>query len=186
MKLSIRHIFLFLGMALVIFSFYFFSRAVGIYTKMFFSGLIFSTIAYIWILFKEKTIKQKIIWTLIVVCGVIVQRLTENFLIKKSYTIYFNNNEQLLTKTNDIMVSKPDGIYGYEDFEKPTNKFNNDEFLLVKNLRDKSRVRFISKNNGRIFYCLSGALDIYNGIYFINKLRPNGPSFTHIKGNWYY
>lgn len=153
---------------------------------MFFSGLIFSTIAYIWILFKEKTIKQKIIWTLIVICGVIVQRLTENFLIKKSYTIYFNNNEQLLAKTNDIMISKPDGIYGYEDFERPTIKFSKEEFLLLKNLRDKSKVRFISKDGGQIFYCLSGAIDIYHGIYFIDKLQPSGPNFTRIKDNWYY
>ncbi len=154
---------------------------------MLLTGLFLAGIGYILILFKEKTFKQKILWTLILFCGVVIQFLTEGYLIKQSYSIFINNNYQLLIKANEIIISKPEGIYGLNSTtEKSLGNFSEDELSILATLGEKAKVLFISKDNNRIFYCLSGAIDIHNGVYFISKLNLDEPKFNHIKDNWYY
>ena len=170
----------------MIFSFLFFSREGDIYTIMLLSGLLLSTIAFLWILFAEKKLKQKIIWTLIVGCGIMVQQLTEKLLISKSYSIYLNKNYELLTTANGIMDAKPDGIYGISDFEDHPKQFDEHELATIKVLKENGKVRFISKDNGIVFYCLSGAIDIYNGIYYLKGIDPKEKGFKRIKSEWYW
>jgi oligoribonuclease NrnB/cAMP/cGMP phosphodiesterase (DHH superfamily) len=153
---------------------------------MLLAGLFFAGIGYILILFKEKTVKQKMFWTFVLLCGVAIQFLTEASLIKQSYSTYINGNYQLLTKANEIIMSKPDGIYGLDSTEKESGKFSKEELSILSMLRKKAKVRFISKYSNRIFYCLSGAIDIYNGVCFISKINPGEPKFNHIKDDWYY
>ena len=186
MTFSIRHIILLVGIVMVILSFIFFSREDSIYSIILLAGLILSAFGYILILVKEKSIKLKIFWTFIVICGVAVQYVTEKPLIKKSYTIFINKNSEILNVANEIMNLKPDGIYGLDTSDLLMGKLNEVEFSRLKELKEKTRVRFISKEGDRIFYCLSGAIDIHNGIYFINKIRADGPVDRHLKDKWYY
>ena len=171
---------------MVILCFIFFSRADSIYLNILLSGLILSAFGYILILFKENGIKQKIFWTLIVICGVAVQYVTEELLIKKSYSIFINQNYQILAEATEIMNLKPDGVYGLDTSDLLMRKLSQLEFSKLKALKEKAGVRFISKGSDRIFYCLSGAIDIHNGIYFINKIHDEGPAFKHLKDKWYY
>ncbi|HEX3167458.1 MAG TPA: hypothetical protein VHQ93_14410 [Chitinophagaceae bacterium] len=186
MKFSLRHIILLVGIMMVILSFIFFSREDSFYSNILLAGLILSAFGYILILFKENSIKQKIFWTLAVICGVAVQYVTEAPLIKKSYSIFINKNHQILGEANEIMNLKPDGIYGLDTSDLLMGKLNEMEFSKLKALKEKAGVRFISKDRDIIFYCLSGAIDIHNGVYFINKIRNDGPAFTHLKDKWYY
>jgi hypothetical protein len=186
MKFSIRHIILLVGIVMVILSFIFFSREDSIYSNILLAGLFLSAFGYILILVKENSIKLKIFWTLIVFSGVAVQYVTENPLIKKSYSIFINKNSQILDAANEIMNLKPDGIYGLDTSDLLMGKLNEVEFSRLKALKEKAGVRFISKGNDRIFYCLSGAIDAHNGVYFINKIQADGPVFRHLKDKWYY
>ena len=91
MKFSFRHIILLVGIAMVVLSFMFFSRLNSIYEKMLLGGLCFVIIGYILILFKDKLLKQKIFWTIVLICGVVIQSLTEGPLIKRSYSDFISN-----------------------------------------------------------------------------------------------
>ena len=186
MKFSLRHIILLVGIMMVILCFIFFSREDNIYSNILLVGLILSVFGYILILFKENNIKQKIFWTLIVICGVAVQYITEEPLIKKSYSIFINKNYQILGEANEIMNLKPDGIYGLDSSDILMGKLNEAEFSNLKPLKERAGVLFISKDSYRIFYCLSGAIDVHNGVYFINKIQEDGPVFKHLKDKWYY
>ncbi|TMI87650.1 MAG: hypothetical protein E6H08_19125 [Bacteroidetes bacterium] len=186
MKFSIRHIFLLGGIMMVILSFIFFSRKDSIYSSILLAGLILSAFGYILILFKESSTKLKIFWTLIITCGIVIQNVTEQPLIKKSYNIYINKNSQILDSANEIMNLKPDGIYGLDSSDLLMGKLNEIEYSRLKEVKEKARVRFISKDRDRIFYCLSGAIDIYNGVYFIKKIQADGPVYRHLKDKWYY
>jgi len=186
MKFSIRHIMLLVGITMVILSFIFFSREDRIYSNILLAGLILSGLGYVLILFKESNIKLKIIWTLILISGVAIQYVTEKPLIKKSYSIFINKNFQILDAANEIINLKPDGIYGLDSSDLRMGKLNEIEFSRLQALKEKAGVRFISKESDRIFYCLSGAIDIYNGVYFINKIHNDGPTFNHLKDKWYY
>jgi len=171
---------------MVILSFIFFSREDRIYSNILLAGLILSGFGYVLILFKESNIKLKIFWTLIVICGVAVQYLTEKPFIEKSYRIFINKNYQILGEANEIMNLKPDGIYGLDTTDLIMGKLNEIEFSTLKTLKEEAGVRFISKGGDRIFYCLSGAIDVHNGVYFINKIHADGPVFKHLKDKWYY
>ena len=171
---------------MVILCFIFFSREDSIYSGILLAGLILSAFGYILILFKENSIKLKIFWTFIVICGVAVQYVTEQPLIKESYSIFINKNYQILVEANEIMNLKPDGIYGLDTSDLLMGKLNELEFSKLKALKEKAGVRFISKDGDRIFYCLSGAIDIHNGVYFINKIHDDSPVFKHLKDKWYY
>jgi len=177
---------LLVGIIMVIVSFIFFSREDSIYLNILLTGLVLSIVGYVLILFKEKNVKLKIFWTLVVICGVAVQYVTEELLIKKSYGIFINKNYQVLGEANEIMNFKADGIYSLDSLDLHIGKLNELEFSKLKALKEKAGVRFISKGDDRIFYCLSETIDIYNGVYFINKIHENGPDFKHLKDKWYY
>ncbi|MBX7205977.1 MAG: hypothetical protein K1X81_11190 [Bacteroidia bacterium] len=106
MTRKIKHIGLTLGLFSTIISFLFFGRQQGTYQILLLSGLLASLIFYLTILFGKETKKSKIIWTLVVVLAVTIQWLTEPILIKSSYLIYLNSNDEELKAVNNILKDK--------------------------------------------------------------------------------
>src|SRR5215467_12647785 len=96
---QLRYIGLLSGLLLVISSLIFFGRKEVIYIPMAIIGVIISLISYLIILFKDRW-QSKIIWTLIIVVSILIQRLTESGLIKQSYKILISQNKLLLDSVN--------------------------------------------------------------------------------------
>jgi hypothetical protein len=187
MNLSLRHIFLLLGIAAVIFSFIFFGRNTGAYDLLITIGLIVATISYLVTLFKKDSLKDKIIWTLIVIVSVLLQQLTEPVLIKKSYTIFISKNQTKLTKLNDIILTKKNGLLFVSSLDTIASKeFAVEEINQIHSLIIGTPISLIEKDSQKIFYRTYGMLDVENGIFYFYGADMPDKKFKHIYGNWFY
>ncbi len=86
---------------MLILSFVFFGGGTSTYALLLVSGFIIAVISYLTILIKKDTLKNKIIWTLVVLILIAIQRLTEPLLIKNSNILFIKQNKSSLTKLNN-------------------------------------------------------------------------------------
>lgn len=110
MTLSLKHTGLLVGIVLTFLSFLFFGRQQGTYQILLIGGLVTAFIFYLTILFGKGHVKTKIFWTVFVTLCAVIQQLTEPFLIDTSYRVYINQNKNVLTEINNILITKQGDI----------------------------------------------------------------------------
>jgi hypothetical protein len=184
---KIKRIGLTLGLFSTIISFLFFGRQQGTYQILVLSGLFVSLIFYLTILFGKETIKSKTIWTLVVVLAGTIQWLTEPLLIKSSYLIYLNSNDEELVVVNNILKDKSGEIHILNDnITDKNNLLTQAEKDSLVNLRQELNVYMISKTDNGIYYGLWGFLDVRIGLTYWTKTEKPKESITQLKDKWYY
>lgn len=187
MTRNIKRIGLTLGLFSTIISFLFFGRQQGTYTLLLLSGLLVSLIFYLTILFGKETVKSRIIWTVIFVLAVTIQWLSEPILIKSSYLIYLNSNDEELTTVNNLLKDKRGDITilnnDITDKENLLTQTEKDD--LIKLLQELD-VYMITKSEEGIYYGLWGFLDVRLGITYWTKSEAPNENFKHLKNKWYH
>lgn len=185
--MKIKYIILILGLFTTIISFLFFGRDQGTYQCLLLSGLLVSLIFYLTILFGKETNKSKIIWTLLIILTSTIQWLTEPFLIKSSYLIYLNGNDNELTEVNNILKDKSDDISILnDDINDKMNLLSQAEKDSLVKLRQELNVYMIAKTENGIYYGLWGFLDVRLGITYWTKGEVPNENYKHLKGKWYH
>lgn len=175
-----------LGILTVILSFLFFGRATSTYDVIISLGLLFSITAYLIILFKD-TKRSKILWTLIVFASIGIQQFTESLMIRLSYLYFINQNEQDLSKANQILIPKAsDIIWGSDSSLWERNNLSMLEGTNIKNYVANKNISFVIKDSTKIYYRTFGMLDVSHGVfYFYTTTKPDN-RYKHLTGNWYY
>jgi hypothetical protein len=185
MPLRIRHIFLLLGILLTIFSFLFFGRQQETYSTLLLTGLFFSGVFFIWILFKDSK-RQKWLWTAVVGASILTEQLSEAFLINCSYKIFLGHNLELLTKVNQIMQSKSGDVFYFKNSEPNRSKFNAAEESTINELFKQTNIYMILKDSTKIYYGTYGMLDVRLGISYVYSERRPDKRLRQIEDRWYY
>ena len=188
MTFSLRHIILLVGIVTIYTSFLFFGRDTDTYDILIITGLIISTISFLVVVFKKDILKSKMIWTIIIVGCIGLQRLTEPMFIKISYGIFLKINDSKLTKLNSIMLTKNNGdILFIPNSDKAVLvKFTDQEINEIQQLLLGTKISLVEKDSQRVFYRTFGMLDVSHGVYyFYGKDKPS-KRFKLISGNWYY
>ncbi len=185
MHIRIRHISLVLGILLIIFSFLFFGRDQRIYGTMILIGMLLSGFSFIWILFKDPK-KQKSLWLAIVILSVLIQRLSESFLINYSYKIFVDQNIKLLSDVNQIMQSKAGNIFYSRSLQQDTEKFNSKEIEIIRQLFAHTSIYLIFKDNEKVYYGTYGRLAVRLGIFYFYTPKLPDQRFRRIQDKWYY
>ena len=188
MTFSLRHIILLIGTLIVITSFLFFGRDTETYDILLILGLVITTISLLVVVFKKDTTRNKIIWTVILIGCVGVQRLTEPLLIKLSYIIFVKSNDSRLDRLNNIVLAKKNGdlLFIPNSDKAVLTKFTDYEITEIQQLLSGTNISLILKDDQRVFYRTFGMIDISHGVYyFYGKDKPS-TRFKHILGNWYY
>lgn len=187
MTRKIKRIGLTLGLFSTIISFLFFGRQQGTYQILLVSGFVVSLTFYLTILFGKETTKSKIVWTLVVVLTGTIQWLTEPLLIKSSYLIYLNSNNEELVAVNNMLKDKSGEIHILND--NITDKSNlltqTEKDNLVK-FRQELNVYMISKTDNGVYYGLWGFLDVRIGLTYWTKSDKPKEGMTKLKDKWYY
>jgi hypothetical protein len=187
MMTKVKYIGLALGLLSTIISYIFFARQQETYQLLLIGGVLISIVFFLIILLGRGTIKSKVIGTVIVLFAILIQWLTEPFLIKTSYSIFLNKNIKELTIINNILIKKTGEISVYND--KISDKFGTltqfEKDNLIK-LRKKLNVYMIVKSENGIYYGLWGFLDVRLGITYLSKNEQQNISHRHLNDNWYY
>jgi len=187
MTFSFKHVGLLIGLISVIVSFTFFGRQQDLYDIFLTGGLLISLIFFLIIFFGKGTSKSKLIWTVIVVLFIVLQRLTEPILIDSSYRIYIRQNENILADINNILLHKTGDITILND--SITHKYDQlttyESRELIKGQK-KLGTYLISKSDKGIYYGLWGFLDVRLGIIFLTDNTKSENNYRHLTGNWFY
>jgi len=187
MTRKIKRIGLTLGLFSAIISFLFFGRQQRTYQILLLSGILTSFIFYLTILFGKETTKSRIIWTVIAVLAVTVQWLTEPIIIKCSYLIYLNSNDEELTTVNNMLKDKHGDITILNnDIIDKEDLLNQIEISELIKLRQDLDVYMITKSDDGIYYGLWGFLDVRLGITYWTKSEAPNENFKHLKDKWYH
>jgi hypothetical protein len=187
MRLNFKYGGLVLGIASVIVSFIFFGRRHGIYQFMLVGGFIATVVFYLTILFGKESRRTKLISTVIVIIGGIIQYLTEPVLIDSSYFIYVSRNEKILNEINTILDNTKGDVTVFRD----TIIYNDEHFLdsdrnkLIEG-KKKLGVYIIEKTDHKFYYGLWGFLDVRLGITYWGEKDYPDIRYQHIKGNWFH
>jgi hypothetical protein len=185
MRFQTQHTFLILGIILIIFSFLFFGLSNGLYTTLLLSGLLISFLSFLLILLNDEHI-QWWRWIGIIAVAMVIQQLSEPFLIRSSYKILIHQNNQLFTEINQIMQLKNGDVFYLKSSQKDSSKFTPHENSRIRQLMDATNIHLISKDSDKVIYETYGILDVRLGIfYFLSGDKP-GKRFKQIEGNWYY
>lgn len=184
MRLRLRHIFLLSGILLTIFSFLFFGRRQATYGRLLSAGLLLAGISFLFILFKDNR-KGKWLWILVVIISVVIEQLTEPFLIRYSYKLFIGQNNKLLTEVNQIMRSKTHDVFYLRDSED-SGKFSIDERSKIRQLFSQTGIYMIIKDSARVYYGTYGMLDVRLGVSYFYSDKIPGDRYERIIDKWYY
>src|SRR5688572_27428417 len=179
MQVSVRHIGLIAGIFAILTSFLFFGRQQETYGLILIAGLLISGVCFLWILIGKGTAKAKLLWTGIVVLGVVLNWLTESYFIDTSYRIYLQQFSQNLSETNEILKKEPGEVWILGDSirEKGGATLGLMEKERLIQERKKLGVYMILKKDSTIYYGLWGFLDVRLGLtYSISGVQPNEQS----------
>ena len=186
MQFSLRHTILILSFLAIIFSFLFFGREQTRYVNWLLWGFLIASISYLFILFKDKA-KSKLIWTGTIIGAIILQQLSESFLIKKSYRILLAQQHAILDSINRIMISKAGNDYFILKSENAKKEeFTKEELELINTLFANSSIYLIRKDSSSIYYGTFGMLDVSNGITYFFKPDKVNEHYNNLKDQWYY
>jgi len=188
MQVSIRHIGLIVGIVAVLTSFLFFGRQQETYLLLLLVGLLISGVCYLWILFGIGTVKSKLFWTGIVIVGIVLNWLSESYLIDLSYRIYLHQFRKELVITNDILKNISGEVWIMND----SISVNNGPTILpsekqkLLQIKGKLGTYMILKADSTIYYGLWGFLDVRHGLTYSISGVPLNEQSKHLTGNWYY
>ena len=186
MTLSFKHIGLLIGVVLTFLSFLFFGRQQGTYQVLLICGLVTALIFCLTILFGKGDLKKKILWIVFVVLCVVVQYLTEPFLIDTSYRVYIRQNKNILTEINYILIKQQGDITILNDSISDGGQLTKLESDKLRKGQKKLGVYIISKSDNRIYYGLWGLLDVRLGItYLTDKIKPDN-NYRNLTENWFH
>ena len=187
MKLKIRYIIFLIGLLSFIISFLWFGRNQDMYQMLMLCGLLVAAISFLLIMIKQDSRRNKLIWTFVLIVGIIINRITEPMLIDHSYNLFIDShsqelnlmNKNLLAINGDITISK-DTIY--------TNSILSDSKKTeLHKLKEKINVYTITKSEDYIYYGLWGFLDVRLGIsYYPNESKMKLVNARKLKPNWYH
>lgn len=123
----------------------------------------------------------------IITVAIIIQQLTEQVFIKISFSILIDRNEELLNKTNTVLISKPGNVMYFSQPAIDTGRiFTSQEKGILNDLMKRAGIKLIEKTEAGIFYITHGFLDTHGGVlYFNSEIKPPD-NVTRIKGNWYF
>ncbi len=184
--LSFRHIGLLIGIVLTFVSFLFFGRQQGTYQILLISGFLTALIFYLAILYGKGNLKTKFFWTVVVAFCVVLQQLTEPFLIDTSYKVYIRQNKNVLTEINNILTRKQGDILILNDSISNGDQLTTLDSDKLREGRKKLGVYMISKSDDKIYYGLWGFLDVRLGLtYFTDNKKPEN-NYRHLTGNWFH
>lgn len=187
MKIKIRHICLILGMISFLLSFLWFGRDQEMYEILLIGGLAVTTVSYFWILAKTDSIKNKLIWSTVLIAGIFINRLIEPMLIDWSYLIYLNGNEKELSFINNKLHNYNDDIIIMRDTIITKNVLSDIEKQQLQIARGKIGAYIITKSQDYIYYGLWGFLDVRLGIsYYPDESKIKLSGARRIKENWYH
>lgn len=184
---NIKLIGLTLGLFSTIISFSFFVRQQGTYQILQLTGLIASLISYLTILLGKETAKSRIIWTVAILLAGTIQWLTKPLLIKGSYLIYLNTNDEKLVAVNNMLKDKSDEIHilNYNIIDK-SNLLTLEEKESLARFRQELNVYMISKTDNGIYYGFWGFLDVSIGLTYWTKSNTPKEGMIQLKDKWYY
>lgn len=186
MTFSLRHITLLIGILTIILSFIWFGRDTNTYDIIIIAGLAIALVSFLVILFKDNR-KSKLLWTIVVVASVGLQRLTEPLLIKLSYRHFIKKHENSLTSVTELIQTKKNNLFLSPTSELWTrNGFTQQEINQIRDGLKETGISFIDKDSSKIFYRTWGMLDISHGIYYFYSGDKPDERYKHIFGNWYY
>jgi hypothetical protein len=185
--MKIKHYGFIIGLFLVIISVLFFGRAQNLYQLLSISGLLISLIFYLTILFSKDSVKSKIIWTIVLILSIVLQRLSEPILIKSSYLIYLSIHKTELKEVNDILLTKVGDITVLNDsVNDKSNELSTTEKKKLIDLRNNLKVYMISKTNKGVYFGLWGFLDVRLGITYCTDCKELDNQYKTLTDNWYY
>jgi hypothetical protein len=187
MTFSLRHITLLIGILTTILSFLWYGRDSFTYDLIILAGLTIAAISFLVILFKEKTIKNKTFWFLVVIASVGLQQLTNPFFIKVSYKHFIKQHENSLTSTTELIKTKKNIRFLLKSAELLTREnFTQQEVNQVVEGLKKTRIFFIEKDSSKITYRTVSMIDgSHSFYYFYSGDKPN-ERYKQIFNNWYY
>jgi hypothetical protein len=183
--LSLRHILLLTGMASTILSFLFYGRNMTTYDILLLVGIVLSLISFVAVIIKDDS-KRKILWILIVIIGIAIQHLTEQWLIKQSFKIFVSRNEQILNAVNKIFISKPPGLAVLANSLDKSKFFSLDEKRDINKLFNNTSVYIVSSDSLSVYYGTFGFLDVRIGVRYFYTYNVPHKSLHHIFDKWYY
>jgi hypothetical protein len=172
------------GIALTIFSFLFFGRHQAAYSWLLTPGLLLAGVSFLFILFKDDR-KGKWLWIMVVIISVVIEQLTEPFLIRYSYKLFIGQNRKLLTEVNQIMRSKTGDVFYLQDSED-SGKFSVNERSKIQQLFSQAGIYMITKDSARVYYGTYGMLDVRLGIAYFYSDKISGDRYERIIDKWYY
>jgi hypothetical protein len=186
-KLQYREYTLIIGILFVFISFLFFGRMNEVYTLLLLIGILCSITSFVLILIGKRKFKSKFLWISVVVISAFIEIMIEPFLIKSSYLIFLNNNENELNIINQYIEKCPENLrIKIDSINPPCEQLDSSTKLEIFELMRKTGVRRIEKYNKRIFYELWGMLDARLGIYFNQDKEQIIDKRSVLKNNWYY
>lgn len=185
---SPANIFLLLGMIAVISSFLFFGTATVVSNIILLAGLLISGLSYFAILFWPGSIKYKLLWTVIVIAGVLIQQATQARFIDISYSRIISKHEPALLEVCTIMKAKNDNIiWSSDSSDWSRHGFSVSEGEKIKQLLQGTGIIDVFRNNTYIFFRTYGMLDVSHGVlYCLSGSCQGDKNRHHITDSWYY
>jgi hypothetical protein len=176
-----------LGLFSTIISFIFFACLHSTYTFLLTAGFLITIIFFLSILFGKGSLKYKLLCTLLLISGIITQRLTEAILIKTSCLIYLDKSKSELNALNAILKHKSGELFiTQNNILDKGNTLTLSDRIKIESLRKKARLTTISTSEDKIYYELFGFLDARFGIFCLAKIEKANTEYRHLKDNWYY
>lgn len=183
--MTFKHYSLITSLLAVIFSFFFFGRAQGVYMLMLTLGLISSSIFLLIVLFGKEKFNTKIKWLGLVLISVLIQYTSEQLLIKSSFSFYIFNNNSELTEVIQILDGKTDIAVRSDEVNDRSSVLSNEEKARLMFLRNELDVYLISKHDDSTSFHMFGFLDVRIGISHMKSEPVLNDRFKPLKEEWY-
>ncbi len=188
MKNKRRYITFIVGLGLFLLSFLWFATNQAMYFIWIMGGLILSGIAYLFIISKKDSLKNKLILTTVLISAIFINKISESQLIDFSFWTFITFNEAHLDRANQILRGTTmEIIISKTRIYDKNGELKESDVSELKNLQGLLGVNIIAKTESYIYYELYGFLDNRVGIKYIfdeAKKDNNGP-LRKVKGSWY-
>jgi hypothetical protein len=173
------------GISLVFTSFLFFGRSMGTYNNLLIIGLLCAIIGFAIILTSIATRKNKFRFVGLTLLLVLLQFISEPYLIQTSYKIYLTSHRAALDEMVNILSKSEDTFWIID--EHPDCDLIPSEIDRLTPLKNKANISAISVSDDQIYFELWGRLDIRHGMsYFHNKTVAQTLGYKNIEGNWFH
>lgn len=173
------------GILLVIFSFLFFARNQATYNFLVLLGVFLAFVCFISILFGKDHRIQKIKWFIAVLIGMVLQQISEPFLIDTSYRIYLIKHRNSLAAVNNILNKYPGTFILGDSVQSIIYSMPEEEQKRLLNEKRKLGVWIIESTDKGVYYGLWGFLDVRLGMTFWTSSITPDERYRKIEGAWF-